>query len=305
MIRSTFYSLRKLLLVSGVILASGNSRAEEAAALNIVTVNYPLKFFAESITKGSATVNLPMPVDIDPAFWSPKADDVSALQKADVVLLNGANYAKWLPKVSLSLFKMVNTSSQFSDQFIPIESAMKHNHGVGGEHSHTGNAFTTWLDFSLAEQQATAIFKALSKKTPNLSASYVTNFIPLQESLLAIDAELTQIGSSLKGKPLLGSHPVYQYLKKRYQLNLQSVHWEPEDAPSKEQWETLKKILKKHPAKWMLWEGKPAPETVTKLEALGVKSIVFTPCANKPEKGDFLSVMKMNTENLKAIVNEK
>lgn len=304
MIRSTFYSLRTLFLVSGVLLASGTSRAEDAA-LNIVTVNYPLKFFAESITGESANVSLPMPADIDPAFWSPKAEDVSALQKADMILLNGANYAKWLPKVSLSLFKLVNTSSEFRDQYIPIESAMKHNHGVGGEHSHTGTAFTTWLDFSLAEQQATATFKALTKKSPKLSATFVKNFIPLQESLLAIDAELTQIGSALNGKALLGSHPVYQYLKKRYQLNLQSVHWEPEEEPSKEQWDALQQILKKHPAKWMLWEGKPAEATVAKLEALGVKSIVFTPCANMPEKGDFLSVMNMNIERLKTITNKK
>lgn len=304
MIRPTFYSLRTILLVSGVLLASGTSRAEDAA-LNIVTVNYPLKFFAESIAGKNANVSLPMPADIDPAFWSPKAEDVSALQKADMILLNGANYAKWLPKVSLSLFKLVNTSSEFRDQYIPIESAMKHNHGVGGEHSHTGTAFTTWLDFSLAEQQATATFKALTKKAPKLSATFVKNFIPLQESLLAVDAELTQIGSELNGEALLGSHPVYQYLKKRYQLNLQSVHWEPEEAPSKEQWDVLQKILKKHPAKWMLWEGKPAQETVTKLEALGVKSIVFTPCANMPEEGDFLSVMKMNTERLKSIISKK
>lgn len=304
MIRSTFYSLRTILLASGLLLASGNSQAEDTT-LNIVTVNYPLKFFAESIAGEHAKVSLPMPIDIDPAFWSPNADNVSALQKADMVFLNGANYAKWLPKVSLSLSKLVNTSSQFSDQYIPIESAMKHNHGVGGEHSHTGTAFTTWLDFSLAEQQATATFKALSKKAPKLSETFVKNFIPLQESLLAFDAELTQIGSMLKGQALLGSHPVYQYLKKRYQLNLQSVHWEPEEAPSKEQWDVLQKILKKHPAKWMLWEAQPAQATVAKLETLGVKSIIFTPSANIPTKGDFLSVMKMNIDNLKTIGYKK
>ena len=52
----------------------------------------------------SAAVTLPMPNDIDPAFWSPKAADVLALQKADLILLNGANYAK---VVTQSLFTLI------------------------------------------------------------------------------------------------------------------------------------------------------------------------------------------------------
>jgi zinc transport system substrate-binding protein len=301
MIKSISYPLRAIFLVFTVLFVPVTMAEEEV--LNISTVNYPLKFFAESIAGKHAKVSLPMPADIDPAFWSPNAEDVINLQKSDMILLNGANYAKWLPKVSLPLSKLVNTSTKFRDQYIPIESAMKHNHGTGGEHSHTGTAFTTWLDFSFAAEQAEATFNALSKKTPKFKEIFVKNFIPLQESLLAFDTELTQIGSVLNGVALIGSHPVYQYLKKRYQLNLQSVHWEPEEAPSEEQWKALKQLLKAHPAKWMLWEGNPAKETVVKLEALGLQSLVFTPSSNVPEKGDFLSVMKGNVERLKIIIN--
>jgi zinc transport system substrate-binding protein len=300
MIKDTSY-LQKILVISVAFIASHSSQAEESR-LNIATVNYPLQFFTESIAGKEADVNLPMPSDIDPAFWSPDAQAVSALQKADMVMLNGANYAKWLPKVSLSLFKQVNTSAQFKDQYIPISAGLKHNHGVGGEHSHTGTAFTTWLNFSLAAKQADAVFNALSKKLPDSSATFEQNFKPLQQSLLAIDTELTQLGVKLNGKALLGSHPVYQYLKKHYQLNLQSVHWEPEEAPTEAQWKALKEILKTHPSQWMLWEGKPAQETVAKLEAIGVKSIVFSPCANTPETGDFLTVMQQNVKALKTVL---
>ena len=294
--------IHKILLISASLLAPIGSQAEENR-LKIATVNYPLQFFTETIVGKIADVSLPMPADIDPAFWSPDAEAVSALQKADMVILNGANYAKWLPKVSLSLFKQVNTSAQFKDQYIPISAGLKHNHGVGGEHSHTGTAFTTWLDFSLAEKQAQAVVKALSKKLPASSEIFEKNFKPLQQSLLALDTELTQLGAQLKGKALLGSHPVYQYLKKHYQLNLQSVHWEPEESPSEAQWKALKEILKTHPSEWMLWEGKPSQETVTKLEALGIKSIVFSPSANTPEQGNFLAIMQANVKALKTVLN--
>jgi zinc transport system substrate-binding protein len=91
---------------------------------------------------------------------------------------------------------------------------------------------------------------------------------------------------------------VYHYFARRYALNLQAVLWEPETVPDDKAMEELKAILAKHPAKWMIWEGEPAKESVAKLDAIGVKSVVFDPCGNVPDAGDFLSVMKANVEAL-------
>lgn len=296
--------VHKFILFFSFFIAVSNVHATEETPLNVYAVNYPIKFFAETIAGPHAKVTLPMPTDIDPAFWAPQSEDIAALQTADMILLNGANYAKWLPKVSLSIFKVVNTSSEFRDAYISLNEAVTHNHGSGGKHSHTGTAFTTWLDLSLAEKQAKSIFKAFSRKQPKSNADFVQNYIALQKSLLALDSELIAIGGALNDEALLGSHPVYQYLKNRYKLNLESVHWEPEEAPTEEQWNALKTLLEKHPAKWMLWEGVPAAETVAMLEKLGVKSIVFTPVANLPETGDFLSIMHENVARLKSIIKE-
>jgi zinc transport system substrate-binding protein len=51
----------------------------------------------------------------------------------------------------------------------------------------------------------------------------------------------------------------------------------------------------------MIWEGDPNPDSVKKLEKLGLGSMVFDPCGNVPAEGDFLSVMKENVENLRTI----
>ena len=63
-------------------------------------------------------------------------------------------------------------------------------------------------------------------------------------------------------------------------------------------------MLKNYRATVMLWEGPPLPETVRKLEALGVKSVVFDPCGNRPAAGDFLSVMRANIERLEQALPE-
>jgi zinc transport system substrate-binding protein len=61
----------------------------------------------------------------------------------------------------------------------------------------------------------------------------------------------------------------------------------------------LNAVLKEHPAKWMIWEGKPMQGPVDRLQAIGVDSLVFDPCGNTPNQGDFLSVMRQNIDNLK------
>ena len=81
-------------------------------------------------------------------------------------------------------------------------------------------------------------------------------------------------------------------------LNIQSVLWEPDAMPDDEQWAQLETLLETHAAAWMLWEGDPLPESVDRLAALGVRSVVFDPCGNTPEQGNFLSVMQQNLTRL-------
>jgi zinc transport system substrate-binding protein len=129
-------------------------------------------------------------LDQDPDFWMPDAKMIGKYQRADLILLNGANYAKWTDKVSLPLLKTVDTSSAFSTEYILTAKAITHSHGVGGNHNHAGTAFTTWLDFIQAVQQAEAIKNALIDKRPSSRDHFGSNFLVLKQELLALDGEL-------------------------------------------------------------------------------------------------------------------
>jgi zinc transport system substrate-binding protein len=245
-------------------------------------------------------VAFPAPADQDPAFWTPGPDTIGAFQKADLILLNGAGYAKWVEKASLPRSKVLDTSAEFKNEYIKIAGATTHSHGSGGEHAHEGVAFTTWIDFGLAAKQAGAIGNALGQMKPELVDELQSNYAMLARDLKNIDKSIREIVSKNPSQPLIGSHPVYDYFSRRYGLNMQSVHWEPDEAPSNAQWAELKGILANHPARWMVWEGKPMQASVDKLESAGVGSLVFDPCGNVPDRGDFLSVMRQNVENLRA-----
>ncbi|NIO10824.1 MAG: zinc ABC transporter solute-binding protein [Deltaproteobacteria bacterium] len=265
----------------------------------VYTVNYPLRYFAQRIASKHAKVIFPAPAGVDPAFWKPGLDTIADYQRADLVLLNGANYAKWPAKVSLPIGKLVNTSAHLKDRYIRLDDIVTHTHGPTGEHSHTGTAFTTWLDFDFAADQASAIKSALVRKLPAHDQELEKNLQSLRSELLELDRKVKEIVAKKPGKPLLASHPVYQYLAKRYSLNLTSLHWEPDTVPEPAMWSALESLLAEGHARWMVWEGPPNKESVNKLKSLGVDSIVFNPAGNNPEKGDFMSIMRKNVHHLR------
>lgn len=271
------------------------------ASLNVAVANYPLKYFAERLGGEHVKVTFPVPADEDPAFWKPSDDQVASFQQADLILMNGATYSKWAEKATLPRAKVVDTSAGFKAKYIIIANATAHSHGPGGVHSHAGTSFTTWLDFQQAIAQAEAVQTALIRKLPAAKDTITQNFAALRTELQALDQRLLTAGTKLAKQPLVASHPVYQYLARRYGLNLKEVLWEPEEVPTDAQMADLKKILATHPAKWMLWEGEPAKESVAKIQALGLQSAVFDPCGNVPETGNWLSVMQANVASLERV----
>ena len=292
-------SLMLLFTVVSLTVLMIHNLCSAAEPLDVYVVNYPLKYFCERIGGKHVRVSLPAPTDVDPAYWTPDIDTVADFQKADLILLNGAGYSQWVKKVSLPRSKVVDTSKRFKDRYITVEGIVTHSHGPGGEHAHGKTAFTTWLDFQLAVLHAEAIAESLARKLPQHQKELGQNLASLRRDLMALDDAVRDISSRNPGQPLIGSHPVYDYLARGYALNMKSVHWEPDELPTDRHWMELQEILIQHPAKWMVWEGEPIQTSVDKLRTHGVGSLTFDPCANVPDIGDFLTVMRQNIDNLR------
>ena len=286
------------LLVMGLLLILVTD-ASAGDRLSVYTVNYPLAYFAERIGGDQVEVVFPAPPDVDPAYWVPDQAIITDYQQADLILLNGANYAKWVSKVSLPRSKMIDTSRKFKDRYIYATDVTTHSHGAEGAHAHESLAFTTWLDLSLAKLQAAEVYKAMARKRPVSEMQFKQNFKALAEDLEKIHEGIKAVVANDPDRALLGSHPVYDYLSAGYGMHLKSVHWEPDEAPSFSQMNELKQVLEEHQAAYMLWEEVPIPVSVDQLKAKGVASVTFNPCGNRPENGDFMTVMKKNIDSLK------
>lgn len=266
---------------------------------SVFAANYPMAFFVQQLAGTEVELLDPIPADEDPAFWQPDDKALSAIQAADLILLNGASYSKWAEKVSLPQAKVVDSSAAFAKAFIQIPEVASHSHGPGGDHSHSGTAFTTWMDLSQAAQQAQACAEGLKRLLPQGQHEAMDQRLKtLAGELLKLDTRLKACGQRLKNQPLVASHPVYDYFARAYQLNLKALLWEPEQTLDEKALGDLKALLQKHPAKWMIWEGEPSDANIAALKAKGLQSLVISPCANRPEQGNFLSVMQRNIEAL-------
>jgi zinc transport system substrate-binding protein len=295
--------------------SSASARSDASAPAvrtEILVSNLPLLVFAKVAVGDVTPVVLPIPEDVDPPFWKPTAEDVVRLQSAAVVLVNGATYERWLPSVTLPMSRVVDSSAGFASELLESVEDVTHSHGPAGVHSHQGTAFTTWMDFALAAKQADAVAEAVATRVPAIAANPAAAAAArerggkLADQLRALAERTRAAGRALAQRPILGSHPVYQYLARGAGLNMKSVHWEPDAAPTPEQWKELDAVRATHPASVMLWESAPLPHVVQELASRGVASIVIEPMGNADDRSvqNWLSAMEANVARLEKLALE-
>ena len=265
---------------------------------SVYTVNYPLAYFAERLAPEGIEVVFPAPPQVDPAFWTPSADEIGRYQHAELILLNGAGYAGWARYATLPKSKVIVTAAGCRDAFLDSGEAVSHQHGLDGDHAHAGSAFTTWLDIRLARCQADHLADALLELAPAEKGSIDSKRVALDDDLKRIDGLLRDAAKGWGERPLLASHPVYQYLADAYGLRIESMHLEPELALTPDDIASLDSLLARHAATLMLWEAPPLSGTEQQLRERGIVSVVFNPAAQRPSDGDFLTVMTGNAKRL-------
>ncbi len=113
-----------LILAVFILLSCGEKKDQQeintSQKLKVAVVNYPLNYFTERIADNVVDVVYPVQGDIDPAYWEPKPQQVELYQNADLIILNGADYAKWIEKVSLPKTKIINSSLAIKDKLYKV-----------------------------------------------------------------------------------------------------------------------------------------------------------------------------------------
>jgi zinc transport system substrate-binding protein len=153
------------------------------------------------------------------------------------------------------------------------------------------------MDMTLAQQHVNSIAKALTQRWPGQQQAIALREARLLEILTTLDKSYQQLAGGLTGKILIYSHPVYQYFERRYQLTGESLHWEPGEMPSEQQWRNLEKRLAGKSDALFIWEDEPSIEIAERMAGMELASVVIRPAANAGSK-DWLSEQQANLKRL-------
>ncbi len=302
-------------LVLGGIVLAGCARddqavpaeTQQAGPLTVYTTFYPTQYFTVRIGGDLVNVVCPVPADEDAIFWMPPDEIIQQYQQADLIVVNGAGFAKWVDKVVLPQSRVVDTAKSFSDTFIHYEKATVHSHGMAGEHAHEGLDGHTWVDPVNAIAQAKAIKDALVARLPGHQKQIEQGFTALEADLQNLDQTLRAYAEGYDQKPFFASHPAYNYIARRYDWKIINLDLDPEEMPSDEAIADMKQNVTDHGVKYLVWEGTPTDEIATRMEdEVGVINIVFSPCElitseELADGDDYLRVMQTNLKNIAPI----
>lgn len=314
--------LRYVILLSslGLTLAgcdrgqANNANANNASAITtddsgiVYTATFPLEFVAKRLTaKTGIEVINPNPYDIPPFTWRPSDETVRAMQNAALIVINGADFETWATAAPLPRSRLVNTSKPLENDFIKLDDTVTHSHGPGGEHSHEGIDGYTWVDPHNLKIQAETLKSALARRFPQHEQTLADNLDKLSAELDSIIARLDRISERLGDRPIATSHPVYNYLGKRWGWNMFAVHLEPGAPLIADEVQELQTFAdeQSQPLALMLWEDNPAQPAETALrDQFGLTCVVYHTGDTVPDEllpdPDYIAMLDANLERLEA-----
>ncbi len=260
--------------------------------------------FARQIGGELVDVTMPVPRGTDPAQWVPGIPDITAMQAADLILLNGADYESWVDRVSLPRASTVQTAQRAGIDLITLP-GVAHSHGDGPSHTHEGTASQVWLDLAAAARQAETIAAAMTRTAPAPTAAAADKLADgltnLTTDLMALDDKARALGASLDGTTLLVAQPGLEYFARAYGLHLIEATIDPVQPPTPDQWAAIDATLAQTPARIMLWQTPPPATVAAALAERGVTTALFETGANPDPETSFTDLMRRNLTGLQSI----
>lgn len=193
-------------MVSGMVLASLMQLSEEDDRTSVVATFYPLAYLAETIGGERVSVTTLIPQNTEVHSWEPSTTDMVTVDKADIVIYNGAGLEPWfeeeiLPALDTDGQIIVETAADLA--LIPS----------GGEGSYDPH---TWLSPYMARLQAERIFDALVSADPANASYFSQRWTSLSDQLADLDASYMELLSTKDKSDIFVGHAAYGYLAQRY-----------------------------------------------------------------------------------------
>ena len=201
-----------------LIVAASNfsTTTQQTDKLQVVATFYPLAFFTQEIGGEHVQVTQLVPSNTEIHTWEPSAQDVTAAEKADIIIYNGAGLDHWMQNEILPALSNTKTRTTIdTTEGTPLIQTTTEEHEHEDE-EHGGYDPHTWVSPYMAKLQAEKIYTALVQQDPAHETYYTDRWTTLKNSLEQIDADYTAALSAKQKNTIFVSHAAFGYLAQRY-----------------------------------------------------------------------------------------
>lgn len=223
--RTRIFPLLLALALLGALCACAARPEEEPGVLRVTAATYPVYLFATAVTEGVEGVEVALMVNQPTSClhnYTLSVKDMKALDRADVVLLNGAGLEEFMADALAQSDAAVVDCSKG----IALLPAREH-----GDHDHEGRDHEEefdphfWMDPRRAAQMVETIAAGLSGLDPDHAEAFREN----RDAALAVLEELTAPLPPECGR-LITFHDGFQYFADAFGLELLRAVEEEEGA---------------------------------------------------------------------------
>ncbi|MEA4846485.1 MAG: metal ABC transporter substrate-binding protein [Clostridiaceae bacterium] len=269
-------------------------------SMKIYASFYPMYFLASEIAGDKAEVITMIPAGAEPHDWEPTPKMIIELQKADMLIYNGAGMETWidnvLPNVDEKRTKIVDASEG-------IELLGSSGHGTYDPH--------IWVSPVRFKQQAQTIYDALLEIDSGNSEYYEKNKQDLDSRLSKLDKDIRDASKSFKSNVIVVSHEAFGYFAKDFSLEQIAIRGiNPQEEPSPSKMAELARKCSENDVKYIFFEKLTSPKlSETLAKEVGAGTLVLNDAAGLSEDDiksgkDYITVMYENLENLKKALDD-
>ncbi|MDA8226598.1 MAG: metal ABC transporter substrate-binding protein [Desulfitobacterium hafniense] len=294
-----------LILVLSVMILSGcsnntidNQGSGSGKKISVYTSFYPMYDFTKKI--GGDKINLTnlVPAGTEPHDWEPTPSDMVNLEKADVLIYNGAGMENWIDKVLNSIKNKKLITVETAKGLKLLDNSDKSEDLMYDPH--------VWLNSMLAKQQMEAIKNALVTADPSNKDYYEKNYADNAKKLDDLDQEYKATVAKFKSKDIVVAHQAFGYLCEAYGLKEVAIEGLTADSePSPARMVEIVKFAKENNLKFIFFEELVSPKVAQAIaKEVGAETAVLNPLEGLEEDDikagkDYFSVMRENLEVLK------
>ncbi|SHN58756.1 zinc transport system substrate-binding protein [Paenibacillus sp. ov031] len=292
----------------------------EEAKLNVEVSFYPMYEFTKNVAGDLANVHTLVPAGMEPHDWEPTPQDIASIEKADVLVYNGAGMESWIDQVtdSLSNAKLIQVEASHGIDLLEGSeeeehdhehadttdthdhadeaTAEEHNHDHDAEaeeghththdHDHGGLDPHVWLSPALAVKEVRNIEAGLAQAAPEHAEQFKQNADAYVAKLEALDQDFKAAVADSKRKDFITQHAAFGYLAKEYGLQQVPIAGlSPEQEPSAAQMASVIDFAKEHQVKTIFFEtlvSSKVSETIA--SEVGAKTAVLNPIEGLTEE---------------------